>query len=413
MALYDQHFMSKKNLVILSATKSIFLTFCFTLSSYYNGIAQTTIWSENFEGCTNNTAVESGGCGWAIYNVTSSTNNFFAVTNNATYRINANKNLTVFGDPAGAGAVYSYDKWVVANEVAYYATKVNATNYTTLKLNYQWKAVGDGTSADHGAICYSSNGTTWNDLSPNLYNQSGNQTVTNFDISTLDLTQFYIGVRWVNDGNADGMPPIIVDDMSITGTVVLPIQLIGFNAHWQQNQINLSWETAMEKDNEKFEIERSFNGLNFKTIGTVKGNENSNKISKYSFADSDSSILFKPSIYYRLKQIDFDGKVAYSTMIVIETNAISNEINNVNIIIAPNPKPNDTFAVIRLRNFSLLEVVQVTVDDICGKNLVVNHFQIDSNGNGTFELTETLSTGIQILTVKSIKGIFTKKIMVN
>lgn len=413
MAFNYKPFIRKKNLMLLSSTKSYFLTICFTLSIYCNAISQTTIWSENFEGCTNNTAVESGGCGWAIYNVTSSANNFFAVTNDVTYRINANKNLTVFGDPAGAGAVYSYDKWVVANEVAYYATKVNATNYNTLKLNYKWKAVGDGTTADHGAICYSTNGTTWNDLSPNLYNQSGTQTVTNFDISTLDLTQFYIGVRWVNDGNIDGMPPIIVDDMSITGTIVLPIQLISFNASYQQNQVNLSWETSMEKDNEKFEIERSFNGLNFKTIGTVKGNENSNKITKYSFTDSDSSILFKSSIYYRLKQIDLDGKVAYSTMIVLETNTISNEINNANIIISPNPKPKDAFAVIRLNDFSPQEVVQVTVDDICGKNLVVNNFQIDSNGNGVFEINATLSTGIHILTAKSMKGIFTKKISVN
>ncbi|MEY3451208.1 MAG: hypothetical protein RL711_1034 [Bacteroidota bacterium] len=179
--------------------------------------AQTTIWSEDFSNCANGTAVESGGCGWATYAITASAHNYFGVTNDVAYRINANNNLTVYGDPAGAAAVYSYDKYQATNEVAYYATKINASAYSALKLNFKWKCVGEGTTSDdHGAVCYSADGTTWTDLTSSLYNQNTTQTVTNLSISTLDLTQFYIGVRWVCDNDVDGMPPIIIDDMSIT-----------------------------------------------------------------------------------------------------------------------------------------------------------------------------------------------------
>jgi hypothetical protein len=95
---------------IIKTLKKVTLTVL--LFVFYASKAQTTIWSENFEGCTNNAVIESGGCGWSTYAITSSSHNYFAATNSATdsYRINANNNLTVFGDPAGAADDYHYDK---------------------------------------------------------------------------------------------------------------------------------------------------------------------------------------------------------------------------------------------------------------------------------------------------------------
>jgi hypothetical protein len=361
--------------------------------------AQTTIWSENFEGCTNDAAIETASCGWATYAITSSAHNYFAATNSATdsYRINANKNLTVFGDPGGGSDDYHYDKWVTANEVAYYATKVNATSYTALKLNYKWKSVGDGTTADHGAICYSTNGTTWTDLSGNLYNQSATQTVTNFDISTLNASQFYIGVRWVNDNITDGMPPITVDDMSITGTIVLPIQLIGFNALLSEETVMLSWKTISEKDNKFFSIERSSDGVNFTSIGNINGYTNSTTSNSYTFNDNIATLKNHHVLYYRLKQTDEDDSFNYSEIKTVLINPdIDNEEEN-KVSISPNPAPLNSEIKVKLNGFEASQTINLVVENTMGKQVYTSTETTNNMGAADFFVPATLPSGVYFL----------------
>ncbi|MEY3415944.1 MAG: hypothetical protein RL060_55, partial [Bacteroidota bacterium] len=361
--------------------------------------AQTTIWSENFEGCTNNAAIESASCGWATYAITSSAHNYFAATNSATdsYRINANKNLTVFGDPAGSSDDYHYDKWVNANEVAYFATKVNATSYTALKLNYKWKSLGDGTTADYGAICYSTNGTTWTDLSANLYNQSATQTVSNFDISSLNATQFYIGVRWVNDDITDGMPPITVDDMSITGTVALPIQLIGFNALLSEETVILSWKTISEKDNKLFSIERSSDGVNFTSIGFINGYTSSNSLKSYTYSDNITALKNHHVLYYRLKQTDEDDNFVYSDLKTVLINPdIDNEDEN-KISILPNPAPLNTEIAVKLNGFEASQNITLVIENTMGEQVFTNTETTNTAGAVDFFVPTTLPSGVYFL----------------
>jgi hypothetical protein len=75
-----------------------------------------------------------------------------------------------------------------------------------------------------------------------------------------------------------------------------------------QNQIHakenkISWSTLSEYNNDRFEIERSDDAINFIKIGEIKGKGNSNSINKYEFID-----LNLKNIYYRIKQIDYDGR---------------------------------------------------------------------------------------------------------
>ena len=381
-------------------TQPLWVSFSlFFLLGVHLSKAQTTIWSENFEGCTNNAAIESASCGWATYAITSSAHNYFAATNSATdsYRINANKNLTVFGDPGGGSDDYHYDKWVTANEVAYFATKVNATSYTALKLNFKWKSLGDGTTADHGAICYSTNGTTWTDLSGNLYNQSATQTVSNFDISALNATQFYIGVRWVNDNISDGLPPITVDDMSITGTVVLPIQLIGFNALLSEETVILSWKTLSEKDNKLFSIERSSDGVNFTSVGTIEGNSYSTTLKSYTYNDNISTLKNHHVLYYRLKQTDEDGNFVYSDLKTVLINPdIDNEDEN-KISILPNPAPLNTEIAVKLNGFEASQNITLVIENTMGEQVFTNTETTNTAGAVDFFVPTTLPSGVYFL----------------
>ena len=117
----------------------------------------------------------------------------------------------------------------------------------------------------------------------------------------------YTETGYAGGYNVDGF---MIDDFEITyNPVALPVELTSFNAELIKKTAELKWTTAMESNNSGFEIERAFSGENFTKIGFVKGAGNSTTDTDYSFEDSD---LRSGWIYYRLKQIDNDGKVTYS-----------------------------------------------------------------------------------------------------
>ncbi|MCE7044414.1 T9SS type A sorting domain-containing protein [Dyadobacter sp. CY312] len=89
----------------------------------------------------------------------------------------------------------------------------------------------------------------------------------------------------------------------------MPVRLISFNAKAVGSVIKLDWRTAFETDNAGFYIERSLNGFTWKDIGFVDGNATTAAVKYYTFGDETPM----PGInYYRLRQIDFDGKTEHS-----------------------------------------------------------------------------------------------------
>ena len=107
--------------------------------------------------------------------------------------------------------------------------------------------------------------------------------------------------------------------------VALPVELSQFDANTEGGKNNLTWRTESEKDNSHFDIERSTDGTTFRNIGQVKGN---NKPSSYQYTDAAP---FTTS-YYRLKQVDNDGKFAYSKVVSIVQTSKSKGLT-----IYPNP----------------------------------------------------------------------------
>jgi hypothetical protein len=75
----------------------------------------------------------------------------------------------------------------------------------------------------------------------------------------------------------------------------------------------LTWQTASEVNNSHFDIERSTNGSTFHSIGQVKGN---NKPSRYQYVD-ENPLWEAGGLYYRLKQVDFDGTETYSKIVSV------------------------------------------------------------------------------------------------
>jgi hypothetical protein len=112
-------------------------------------------------------------------------------------------------------------------------------------------------------------------------------------------------------GNIDA-DRILLTGNGSTGTTVLPVQLISFDLKKEPTNIILHWKTASEINNDYFDIEKSIDGINFVAIGRVFGNGNSSEINKYLFKDY---VLQNKNVYYRLKQVDYDGAYQYSNII--------------------------------------------------------------------------------------------------
>jgi hypothetical protein len=103
------------------------------------------------------------------------------------------------------------------------------------------------------------------------------------------------------------------------GQPVIPVELISFTATVNGLDVILKWTTLTETNNKGFEIERSLskNSLSkhWEKIGFAEGSGTTTELTAYSFADKN---IPTGNVYYRLKQIDFDGTFEYSNYIEIE-----------------------------------------------------------------------------------------------
>lgn len=99
-------------------------------------------------------------------------------------------------------------------------------------------------------------------------------------------------------------------EMTVTYGYLLPVELVNFSLLRSSiTNTELKWTTASEIENEGFEILRSTNCQDWETIATVLGHGTSNIAHNYSYIDSN---VYCSIVYYRLKQIDFDGSFEYS-----------------------------------------------------------------------------------------------------
>lgn len=114
----------------------------------------------------------------------------------------------------------------------------------------------------------------------------------------------------------------------------LPVKYLSFDAALANKGINLKWVTSQEINHDHFEIERSFNRNDFKAIAIVlDGMTDGNNNKTYQYKDNAKELEGKQVVYYRLKQIDIDGKFTYSTVVAVR---LANEVG-VTMSVSPNP----------------------------------------------------------------------------
>ena len=189
----------------------------------------------------------------------------------------------------------------------------------------------------------------------------------------------------------------------ISGTICsfpLPIELMSFTASVKDGYVELNWATASELNNDYFDVERSFDGINFTSISKVDGAGNSTQTLNYSIVDDTPLTGIS---YYRLKQTDYDGKTSYSDLEAVEFN----NRNDYSLDIYPNPFSVETSLHTNenLKDASLIfynsngQIVK-QIENISGQTFTVNR---DNLSRGLYfvnllQNSEVLATSKLIIT---------------
>jgi hypothetical protein len=99
-----------------------------------------------------------------------------------------------------------------------------------------------------------------------------------------------------------------------THSTIVPVELTSFTAELNNQKVNLLWSTATEVNNQGFEIQRKSDKTDWAAIGFAEGRGTTTEPTNYFFTD-DISFLSQTNLYYRLKQIDFNGDFSYSDVV--------------------------------------------------------------------------------------------------
>ncbi|MBL7697757.1 MAG: T9SS type A sorting domain-containing protein [Chitinophagaceae bacterium] len=158
----------------------------------------------------------------------------------------------------------------------------------------------------------------------------------------------------------------------ISANAMLPVKLATFTAKSTNNTVVLNWITTQEVNSEVFEIERSVDGINWMTVGSVAAKGTSWTPSKYSYSEV---VKGGSSFAYRLKMVDLDNEFEYSPIVKITMNGVAAGA----VKTYPNPATN-FFAVDGVSTGAQLHVVNMNGAVVKVINGYVPNAKVSLNG---------------------------------
>jgi len=174
------------------------------------------------------------------------------------------------------------------------------------------------------------------------------------------------------------------------GCTTLPVNFLSFDGAAKDSKVVLNWSTGNELNNKGFDIERSVDGSNFAAIGFVKAGTATS--GKYSF--TDGSKFLGGDMYYRLKQIDLDGKADYSAVIKV------NIENKFKWEVYPNPVAKNTSLQVQLDKNA-----KVSIQVVSANGKIMQAVDKGLLMPGTYSVPLDLST--------AAKGVYFVKIVID
>ncbi|MEO6330333.1 MAG: T9SS type A sorting domain-containing protein [Ginsengibacter sp.] len=204
-------------------------------------------------------------------------------------------------------------------------------------------------------------------------------------------------VNFVDDGTAIINP----GNLSLGGP--LPATLVSFaGTGLQNNKVQLDWNTLMEVNCSQYKVERSVDGSFFYEVSAVSGNGTTTLKHFYSITDDVSSAAGSV-VYYRLKQLDIDGKASLSKVIVVKLKGLNKQIS-----ISPNPFT--SYLNINV-DWNDSEIIIAKVIDVQGREIISRSIQMNKGLNYiSIQELSKLSAGNYFIQLISPTERTTKKI---
>ena len=175
--------------------------------------------------------------------------------------------------------------WNIGNTAA-------STGAGNVTMDFAWNAANVNGSFIAPKLLHH-NGATWDIL--------GGTPTYDLGAGTLTYTSY-----------SGSFSPFAIGESNFT----LPVTWLSFTGKAIGKTVVLDWATASEQNNHHFDIERSSDGIHFTSIGKVNATNNPGTNNEYRFTDLNPLI---GAAYYRLRQVDLDGKFHYSIIISITT----------------------------------------------------------------------------------------------
>ena len=246
--------------------------------------------------------------------------------------------------------------------------------------NFKW----DPTNRDSIAIVATENGATVNQTFQYINQQDGSK------------NWHAVNAFWIFNGSPFNVSLFIFPyvSQSADGCSVLPVSIFNFGGMIKNSQAYLNWSTAVESNNKGFYIERSKDGKDFASLGFVNGKGNTSQITNYSYTDASLKDINVSKTYYRLKQVDIDGKSAYSNVIEL---SLDNIANSGKWKLYPNPVKNSATVEVNLETASKVKAQLISRD---GKILLNTDKGLLNEGTQQFYInTQTIAKGSYILRI--------------
>jgi hypothetical protein len=199
----------------------------------------------------------------------------------------------------------------------------------------------------------------------------------------------FITATVLDHGEVGKVAWVHIDDFELE-LIPLPVELMSFQGQPISSENLLTWQTISEENNKGFEIQKSKAGLDWENIGFVDGKGTTDDFNSYEFIDSTP---FFGENYYRLKQLDAEGKFEFSNVIVVKTAQRENDIQ-----IFPNPTSGK------------IEITGVAIGAITIMNSIGSTVKETTLPNENIDISE-LPGGIYFISIHTNNQLITKRII--
>lgn len=251
--------------------------------------------------------------------------------------------------PVNAG-----DTYVISYHTPVGSYAFDANYFTTAFSNAPLTALASGVSGGNGVFRYGPGGI----FPENTFN-AANYWVDVVFVSTSTATFNLTSITDANGCTVTGNP---ISSTTVTidpNCGPLPVDLVDFKGWQEKDAIQLQWIVAAQKENDYMAVERSRDGKQFKEIGRRAGAGTTNILKIYDLLDEKP---FSGINYYRLRQVDFDGKATY-----YQTIAVPFQIKTHGISIFPNPSLD--YITVQW-NQAFQEEGNIKITDLLGRTLL-------------------------------------------